>query len=51
MDRFFKVIYYNTRLQFFGKIKIQTHVLYCMIKALNKNYTKRDKFVSTAYYT
>ena len=23
----------------------------CIIKALNKNYTKRDEFVSTAYYT
>ena len=23
----------------------------CIIKATNKNYTKRDEFVSTAYYT
>ena len=41
----------NTSLQLFGKIKIQTRVLYCIIKVFNKNYTKRDEFVSTAYYT
>ena len=35
----------------FLKIKIQTHVLYCIIKASNQNHTKRDEFVSTAYYT
>ena len=40
-----------TSLQLFLKIKIQTHVLYCIIKAVNNNYTKRDEFVSTAYYT
>ncbi len=43
--------YIYTSLQLFGKIKIQTRALYCIIKATNKNYMKRDEFVSTAYYT
>jgi len=41
----------TTSLQLLGKIKIQTRVLYCIIKAVNKNYTKEDEFVSIAYYT
>lgn len=45
----------HTNLQLLGKIKIQTrvlyHVLYYTIKAVNKNYTKEDEFVSIAYYT
>jgi len=35
-----------TSLQLFRKIKIQTHVLYSIIKASNQKYTKRDEFVS-----
>ena len=47
------LLYYKmfTSLQLFQKIKIQTHILYCIIKATNQNYTRRDEFVSTAYYT
>ena len=37
------MVLFRTSLQLFDKTKMQTHVLYCIIKAINKNNTKRDE--------